>query len=48
MLLRWDSMNGTTLADAPMPTWDGVFFEESFALETAETGDGTGPENNLP
>jgi FtsP/CotA-like multicopper oxidase with cupredoxin domain len=47
MLLRWDSMNGTTLADAPMPTWDGVFFEESFALPTADTGDGIGPEKDL-
>jgi hypothetical protein len=49
MLLRWDSMKqGAVLADAPMPTWDGVFFEPSFALPTAETGDGIGPENNLP
>ena len=48
MLLRWDSMNGLTLADAPMPTFDGVFFERSFALPTAETGDGVGPDRGIP
>ena len=48
MLLRYDAREGVTLADAPMPTWDGVFFEPSFALETAETGDGVGPENGIP
>jgi manganese oxidase len=49
MLLRWDSMGDKAeLVDTPMPTWDGVFFEESFALTTAETGDGTGPDNPVP
>jgi FtsP/CotA-like multicopper oxidase with cupredoxin domain len=43
MLVRWDAMGNATLADAPMPTWDGVLFEPSFALPLAEIGDGTGP-----
>jgi manganese oxidase len=49
MLLRWDAIeeNTTRLADAPLPTWDGVFFEPSFVLPTAETGDGIGPERDL-
>jgi hypothetical protein len=48
MLIRWDSMNpgNAVLMDTPMPTWDGVFFEPSFAIETAETGDGIGTEED--
>ncbi|MEW6718885.1 MAG: multicopper oxidase domain-containing protein [Thermodesulfobacteriota bacterium] len=43
MLMRWDSAKaGAVLMDAPLPTFDGVFLEPSFALETAETGDGIG------
>jgi hypothetical protein len=41
MLLRWDIRNpGQTIAlPAPVPTWEGVFFEDSFSLATAITGD---------
>ncbi|MHB8763639.1 MAG: multicopper oxidase domain-containing protein [Deferrisomatales bacterium] len=49
MLLRWDAQaHGLALADAPLPTFDGVFFEPSYALPTAETGDGVGPERDIP
>ncbi|HXV22389.1 MAG TPA: multicopper oxidase domain-containing protein [Desulfuromonadales bacterium] len=49
MLLRWDARNeGAVLIDTPMPTYDGVFFEPSFALELADIGDGTGPEQDIP
>jgi hypothetical protein len=50
MLLRWDGMahGDVTLAPAPMPTWDGIYFEPSFALPTANSGDGTGPEKGVP
>jgi FtsP/CotA-like multicopper oxidase with cupredoxin domain len=38
MLLRWDSSkNGTILLDTPMPTFDGVSFEPSFALTDPAT-----------
>jgi FtsP/CotA-like multicopper oxidase with cupredoxin domain len=44
MLLRWNSMrpDSAVLMDAPLPTWDGVFFEPSFALPLADMGDGIG------
>ncbi|KAF0219105.1 MAG: hypothetical protein FD174_2191 [Geobacteraceae bacterium] len=49
MLLRWDArLNGAALVDTPMPTFDGVFFEPSFALPSAVTGDGTGAKGNIP
>ncbi len=49
MLLRWDArLKGSRLADTPMPTWDGVFFEPSFALPLADIGDGIGPKKGVP
>lgn len=49
MLLRWDSvLQGAALMDTPMPTWDGVYFEPSFALPNALTGDGIGPKKDIP
>jgi hypothetical protein len=41
MLLRWDIENpGQQIAmPAPAPTWEGVFFEDTFKLETAKDGD---------
>jgi FtsP/CotA-like multicopper oxidase with cupredoxin domain len=49
MLLRWDARKkNTKLADTPMPTFDGVFFEPTFALPLADAGDGTGPKINVP
>jgi hypothetical protein len=41
MLLRWDNERpGQTLAiPAPMPEWNGVVYEPSERLPTAETGD---------
>ncbi|TFH20399.1 MAG: copper oxidase, partial [Myxococcales bacterium] len=41
MLLRWDIESpGQTIAmPAPQPTWEGVFFEDSFRLSTAKGGD---------
>jgi hypothetical protein len=49
MLLRWDArLKGAKLADTPMPTFDGVFFEPSFALPSAVTGDGLGAKTNIP
>jgi hypothetical protein len=48
MLMRWDSVKAdAALVASPMPTWDGVYYEPSFALPTAETGDGIGPERDL-
>jgi FtsP/CotA-like multicopper oxidase with cupredoxin domain len=49
MLLRWDSMHPdkAELMDTPMPTWDGVYFEPSFALPLADMGDGIGPEKGF-
>jgi manganese oxidase len=47
MLIRRDAVQGAVLMDTPMPTWDGVFFEPSFAIETAETGDGVGLEDGF-
>jgi FtsP/CotA-like multicopper oxidase with cupredoxin domain len=50
MLIRWDSQaqNQAVLMDTPMPTWDGVYFDPSFAIETAAVGDGgTGPEKGF-
>ncbi|GFO59579.1 hypothetical protein GMST_19040 [Geomonas silvestris] len=49
MLLRWDARNkNARVADTPMPTFDGVFFEPSFALPLADTGDGVGPKTTVP
>ena len=49
MLLRWDlRAKGAKLVDTPMPTFDGVFFEPSFALPLADTGDGIGPKEGVP
>ena len=49
MLLRWDGITKNSfVADTPMPDWDGVFTEPSFELPAAETGDGIGPQGNLP
>jgi len=49
MLMRYDLQPlGFLLQDVPLPTYDGVFFEPSFALPTAETGDGIGPEKDVP
>jgi FtsP/CotA-like multicopper oxidase with cupredoxin domain len=50
MLLRYDMQShGFLLADAPLPTWDGVNFEPSFMLPTAETGEGfIGPQKGVP
>jgi FtsP/CotA-like multicopper oxidase with cupredoxin domain len=50
MLLRWDSMRpgSAMLLDVPMPTWDGVFFEPSFALPLADVGEGIGPDKGFP
>jgi hypothetical protein len=49
MLLRWDSaQKNIFVTDAPMPGWDGVFFEPSFALPLAGSGDGIGPQVKLP
>jgi hypothetical protein len=49
MLMRWDARpRGVRLVDAPNPTFDGVFFDPSFALPTADIGDGTGPRTNIP
>jgi FtsP/CotA-like multicopper oxidase with cupredoxin domain len=51
MLMRFDNQPlGFLLADMPLPTFDGVFFEPSFAVEngTAETGDGIGPKKGVP
>ncbi|MEW6718886.1 MAG: multicopper oxidase domain-containing protein [Thermodesulfobacteriota bacterium] len=43
MLLRWDSKKaGPDLADSPLATFDGVFFEPSFTLDLADIGDGIG------
>ena len=48
MLLRWDARHKKSrLADTPMPTFDGVFFEPSFALPLADVGDGTGPKAEI-
>ncbi|HEX9135434.1 MAG TPA: multicopper oxidase domain-containing protein, partial [Nitrospirota bacterium] len=59
MLLRWDARHtGAALVDTPMPTYDGVSFEPSFALISgagtdasasnpdAVVGDGIGPQIN--
>ncbi|MBI5443407.1 MAG: multicopper oxidase domain-containing protein, partial [Deltaproteobacteria bacterium] len=51
MLMRFDNQPlGFLLADMPLPTFDGVLFEPSFAVEngTAETGDGIGPKKGVP
>jgi FtsP/CotA-like multicopper oxidase with cupredoxin domain len=49
MLMRFDlQSHGFILQDVPMPTFDGVYFEPSFPLPTAETGDGIGPEKDVP
>ena len=49
MLMRFDNQPlGFLLQDMPLPTWDGVNFDPSFALPTAETGDGIGPEKGVP
>ncbi len=44
MLLRWDVQKPGTLQllPAPVPTWDCVRFESSYAVDTAQTGDATG------
>jgi FtsP/CotA-like multicopper oxidase with cupredoxin domain len=44
MLLRWDLEHPgqTQLMPAPIPTWDGVHYEDSAALPTFRTGDGVG------
>jgi FtsP/CotA-like multicopper oxidase with cupredoxin domain len=48
MLLRWDARTkGSRLIDTPMPTWDGVYYDPSFALPLADVGDGIGPGTNL-
>jgi FtsP/CotA-like multicopper oxidase with cupredoxin domain len=48
MLLRWDNrIKGSRLIDTPMPTWEGVYYEPSFALPLADIGDGIGPEKPL-
>ena len=41
MLLRWDIENPgeTVLLPTPMPTWDGVEYEDSHALATFRSGD---------
>jgi FtsP/CotA-like multicopper oxidase with cupredoxin domain len=44
MLMRWDARTkGAALAPTPIPTFDGVFFDPSFELPLADTGDGIGP-----
>ena len=51
MLMRFDNQPlGFLLQDMPLPTWDGVNFDPSFAVEngTAETGDGIGPKKGVP
>ncbi len=49
MLMRWDArQQKASLIDVPMPTFDGVFFEPSFALPLADAGDGIGPEKDIP
>lgn len=49
MLMRWDSVKeGAAPVASPMPTWDGVFYEPSFVLPTAESGDGIGPKKGVP
>ncbi len=49
MLMHWNaSKKGARQMDTPMPTWDGVFFEPSFQLPTADSGDGTGPVQVIP
>ena len=42
MLMRWDleTPGQVVLLPTPMPTWDGVNYVDSFALDTARTGDG--------
>jgi FtsP/CotA-like multicopper oxidase with cupredoxin domain len=44
MLLRWDLEHPgqVELMPAPMPTWDGVEYEDSAALPTFRSGDGFG------
>jgi hypothetical protein len=45
MLMRWDARaKNAALAPTPMPTFDGVFFDPSFALPDADIGDGIGPQ----
>ena len=41
MLLRWDIENPgeTVLLPTPLPTWNGVGYQESYALPTFRTGD---------
>jgi hypothetical protein len=41
MLLRWDIENPgqTVLLPTPLPTWDGVYYEDSNALATFRSGD---------
>ena len=41
MLLRWDVQNPgqTVMLPTPSPEWDGVYFDESYALPTYKTGD---------
>jgi manganese oxidase len=56
MLLRWDSnKKNAVLADTPLPTFDGVYFDPSFPLtggtnssDKAIVGDGKGPQINTP
>jgi len=49
MLMHWNaSKKGALQMDTPMPTWDGVFFEPSFQLPTADSGDGIGPVQVVP
>ena len=49
MLLRWDSVTKNAFVpDTPILTSDGCFFEPSFALPLAESGDGIGPQVKLP
>ncbi len=49
MLMRWDSrQQKAKLLDMPLPTFDGVFFEPSFALPLADIGDGAGPQTRIP
>jgi hypothetical protein len=49
MLMRWDArQQKAKLIDVPMPTFDGVFFEPSFALPLADIGDDVGPDKGVP
>ena len=45
MLLRWDieRPGQVQIMPAPIPTWDGVEYVDSYATDTFRTGDGQGP-----